>query len=234
MEKKLIIFDCDGVLVDSEYIASCIFSEALTEYGYQISVEESIKKFTGVSEHDARQLIAKEASIDIPENYWTLLLPKLHQAYATGLTSLMQPVLETLALLKISRCVASNSPRSHVTNCLHLSKQANFFKERAIFTSQQVAKPKPAPDLFLFAANEMGFQPEECIVIEDSPAGTQAAIDAGMDVLIFLGGSHASYDWYKDIFTSYNRPIASSCQELLEVLGNAIELGNPTLQGQFA
>lgn len=232
--EKLVIFDCDGVLVDSEYIASCIFSEALTEYGYPISVEESIKKFTGVSAHDARQLIAKESSIEIPENYWTVLQPKLNKAYETGLTSLMQPVLEILDLLNFSKCVASNSSRSHVLNCLHISNQTSYFQEKTIFTSQQVARPKPAPDLFLFAADKMGFQPEDCVVIEDSEAGAKAAIAAGMDVLIFLGGSHACYDWYKSIFKHYNRPVAASAKELLETLCHVLEVKSPLLQGQFA
>ena len=72
MKKKLIIFDCDGVLVDSESIASSIFAETLATYGYKISKEESIKKFTGVSEYEARQMVLKEAAINIPENYWMM------------------------------------------------------------------------------------------------------------------------------------------------------------------
>ena len=218
MKKKLIIFDCDGVLVDSEYIINCIFSEALTSYGYQISTEESIKRFTGINEHDARQIILNESTADIPSNYWELQQPKLDKAYETKLNSLMQPVLEVLDLLQFPRCVASNSSRDHVKNCLKLSQQCNYFTEQTIFTSQQVKKPKPAPDLFLFAAHTMGFQPEDCIVVEDSSTGTQAALAAGMDVLIFLGGSHTRYDWYKNHFVKYNKPIVSSCQELLEKL----------------
>ena len=139
----------------------------------------------------------------------------------------MQPVLEILDSLKIPRCVASNSSRSHVVNCLQLSQQFNYFSEPAIFTSQQVEKPKPAPDLFLFAAKEMGFEPENCIVVEDSPAGTQAAIAAGMNVLIFLGGSHACYDWYKNNFANYDRPIFSSCQELLEAISQILKVEVP-------
>jgi len=218
MKKKLIIFDCDGVLVDSEYIACRIFAEALVSYGYEISTEESIKKFTGVNENDARQMILKESSINLPENYWALQQPKLHKAYEEGLNSLMLPVLETLEALKLARCVASNSSRTHVSNCLKLSQQSPYFAEQSIFTSQQVKRPKPAPDLFLFAAKEMGFEPEDCVVVEDSSAGTKAAIAAGMDVVIFLGGSHTSYEWYKSSIAHFGKPIVTSCQELLDVI----------------
>jgi len=218
MNKKLIIFDCDGVLVDSEYIASRIFSEVLTSYGYHISLEETIKKFTGVDENDARKLVFDHSNIEMPINYWKDQQLKLDHAYEQELTSLMEPVLKTLDILKLQKCVASNSPRHHVKNCLKISSQLKFFTEESIFTSSQVKKPKPAPDLFLFAAKEMGFNPEDCIVIEDSPTGTKAAIDAGMDVMIFLGGRHARFDWYKDNIETYDKPMFSSCEELIKAL----------------
>lgn len=224
MTKKLIIFDCDGVLVDSEYVASRVFAEALVSYGCQINTEESIKKFTGITTSDARQLILKDFQINLPENYWTLQEPKLFEAYESELTSLMRPVLEILDTLNFPRCVASNSNRSHVINCLNISEQLKYFSERTIFTCHQVKKPKPAPDLFLFAAKEMGFSPEDCIVIEDSPTGTQAAIAAGMDVIIFLGGTHTRYDWYKDNLAIYNKPMVSSCEELSDAIYQAINM----------
>ena len=85
MSENLVIFDCDGVLVDSEFVSSRIFSEALSGYGYQISVEESIRRFTGVNEHNCRQIIMKESGIDIPIDYWTLQQPLLRKAYETEL-----------------------------------------------------------------------------------------------------------------------------------------------------
>jgi HAD superfamily hydrolase (TIGR01509 family) len=214
MTKKLIIFDCDGVLIDSEFIANRLFAEVLTARGYAITAEECTRKFTGVNEAVARQMIMNESDIHLPEDYWTALQPDLWKAYEKDLTSLMQPVLQTLESLNIPRCVASNSSRDHVVSCLHLSKQAHYFNDSAIFSSQQVPKPKPSPDLFLFAADQMGFAPEDCIVVEDSPTGATAAIAAGMSLLLFLGGTHANSEWYRKRLESFQKPLLMNCEEL--------------------
>lgn len=222
MSENLVIFDCDGVLVDSEFISNRVFSEAISAYGYPISTEESIRRFAGTNEHDCRQVIMKESGIDIPADYWALQHPNLMKAYETELTPLLQPVLEHLDLLKIPRCVASNSSRNYVVRSLEITKQIAYFTDRSIFTSQQVKKAKPAPDLFLFAASEMGVRPENCIVVEDSSTGAEAAIAAGMQVLMFLGGSHARFNWYRDKVAKHDKPMPSTCHELLSAIRQAI------------
>lgn len=102
---------------------------------------------------------------------------------------------------------------------LQLTELTKFFSLGSIFTSQQVSKGKPAPDLFLFAANQMDVIPKNCIVIEDSFSGIQAAISAGMRVIGFLGGSHAQYDWYTQKALSYHIPLAYNQRELTSLLG---------------
>lgn len=222
MTKKMIIFDCDGVLVDSEFITSRVFAEALEGYGYSISAEECIRKFTGASEEACRQAIREETGITIPKNYWSIHEPQLRCAYEKELTPLMQPVLEILKILKIPRCIASNSPRSHILDCLTYTKQMNYFDETSIFSAQQVANAKPAPDLFLHAAKEMNVKPEDCIVIEDSSAGARAAIAAGMQVFMFLGGTHARASWYRDKLAVHEKPMMSNCNELLDAIQNVL------------
>jgi HAD superfamily hydrolase (TIGR01509 family) len=212
--KQLIIFDCDGVLVDSEYLANKVFAKVLLNYGYSISIEDSIKRFTGVHEHSCREIIMEEIQIDIPQDYWAREQPNLLKTFEFELSPLLNPLLEMLDKLKIPKCVASNSSHHHVTQCLEFTQTLRYFNKNAIFTSQQVPKPKPAPDLFLFAAKNMGIRPENCIVIEDSLAGAHAATVAGMKVMIFLGGSHARFDWYRDKFTTHDVPMLSSCEEL--------------------
>ncbi len=223
MSKTLIIFDCDGVLVDSEFVSSRVFSEAVSEYGFSISTEDCIKRFTGLCELDCRKAIMEESGIEIPNNYWSLLQPALKKAYETELTALLHPVLEILDSLGIPRCVASNSSRSHVVECLEHTKQLKFFTDSSIFTSQQVPRAKPAPDLFLFAAKEMGFSPDDCIVIEDSSTGANAAIAAGMQVLMYVGGSHAHFEWYRSKVSVHGKPIMSNCHELSHAIKQAIE-----------
>ncbi len=220
--KQLIIFDCDGVLIDSEYLANKVFIDVLFNYGYSISMEESIKKFTGLHEHACREIIMKEAQRDIPQDYWALAQPKLLKTFELELTPLLNPLLEMLDKLKIPRCVASNSSYHYVTQSLGFTETLKYFNKNAIFTAELVSKPKPAPDLFLLAAKNMGISPENCIVIEDSLAGAQAAIDAGMKVMMFLGGSHARFNWYKDRFVLHDLPTFPSCEELLNAIQSHI------------
>lgn len=215
MHDKLFIFDCDGVLVDSEFISSRVFAEALAAYGYPLTTEDSIRRFTGVSAEAARHIVMQESAVDVPENYWALQQPALSAAMERELQPLQKPVLEMLAANRIARCVASNSSTGHIVKCLELTQQLSYFSETAIFSAQQVANGKPSPDLFLFACEQMGYQPHQCVVIEDSQPGIEAAMAAGMPVLAFLGGSHAAFDWYEQDLQKYGLPCARSSQELL-------------------
>lgn len=223
--KQLIIFDCDGVLVDSEYLLNKVFAKALLNYGYQISIEDSIKRFTGVHQHTCREILMEEIQLDIPHDYWEREQANLSKTFSLELTALLNPLLEMLDELQIPKCVASNSAPHHVLQCLELTQTLKYFNKDAIFTSVQVSKPKPAPDLFLFAAKNMGVQPENCIVVEDSLAGAQAAAAAGMKVMMFLGGSHARFDWYKDQFSLHDVPLLSSCEELSHAIKNSLKQG---------
>jgi HAD superfamily hydrolase (TIGR01509 family) len=228
MSSKLIIFDCDGVLVDSEIIGNRLDAVALSTLGYPITTEECIRKFTGMSAKAACQVIKTESGIDIPFNFFELQHPLLFKTFETELIPLMDPVLSILEELNVNRCVASNSARDRVIRCLDLTNQLSYFSDQSIFSSQQVAKSKPAPDLFLFAANQMGYSPADCIVLEDSPAGVEAALAANMTVIGFLGGEHTAYEWYKERLQAYNIPIVSNAYELLQLLPDLLN-GTPLL-----
>ena len=216
--KKLVIFDCDGVLVDSEIIANRIDAEALTSIGYAITTEESIRRFTGMNAQSVQQIILKESGIEISIDFMNSTQSTVLEAFEKELAPLMEDVLTVLDRVKIPRCVASSSSRKRVMYSLERTGLFKFFDEQSIFTSQQVTRGKPAPDLFLFAAHEMGVEPANCIVIEDSSAGIQAALAAGMQVIGFLGGTHARYEWYQEKIAAFRIPVAYNTHELKRVL----------------
>ena len=206
MTKKLIIFDCDGVLVDSELIAHQVMLDALKPLGCTLTIEESIREFTGVNQQKSQQILAEKYGLNLPENFWEVLQRLVIEAFEKELVALNQAVLTRLSQKNVSFCVASSSQRQRVLQSLTITNQLSFFDPKSIFTSQQVKHGKPAPDLFLLAASKMGYAPQECVVIEDSVAGIQAALVAKMDVIGFLGGSHAHFSWYQEQLQTYDIP----------------------------
>lgn len=220
--KKLVIFDCDGVLVDSEFIGNRVYAEMLTNFGYSISTEESIKKFTGLDDQTIRDIVFRESGMELPKNVSRQFREALSYVLAAELKPLMLNILDNKIFRHLKKCVASNSPREHVLSALMTTKQNHFFEDSHIFTSSQVENGKPAPDLFLFAARHMGFLPKDCLVIEDSVAGIQAARSAEMRVIGFLGGSHAKFDWYQEKIKNQNVPIAFHHADLMNFINDFI------------
>lgn len=218
--KKLLIFDCDGVLVDSEIIANRVFAQILTHHGYPLTAEDSIKRFTGIDCKTTQEIIAQESQLSFPDNLSQLADQAILEALEKDLAPLMLPTLNHPLLKNVDKCVASNSPRNQVLRSLILTNQDSHFKNHHVFSAEQVSKPKPAPDLFLYAAEQVGYHPKDCLVIEDSPTGIQAAHSAGINVIGFLGGGHTQFNWYRDrIHTQHqNVPIAHNHEELISLL----------------
>lgn len=219
---KLIIFDCDGVLVDSEIIASRIEAQMLTKVGYPISVEESIKKFTGMNEQAFRALVLKESGIVYPEDLLISTEKAIIEALEKELKPLIFTILEDPIFKGLKKCVASNSAPERVFQSLKITNQDRFFNENCIFTASQVQHGKPAPDLFLFAAHKMGCNPKDCLVIEDSTVGIQAARSAQMKVIGFLGSSHAQFSWYRERVEKQEVPVVYDQTELLSAIKHFI------------
>ncbi len=215
MEKKLVIFDCDGVLVDSEIIAHRVVVEMLQQLGCSLTIEESIREFTGVNKWRSQEILSEKYNIEVSDDFWEQGQSRILKAFEQDLIALNQPTLSKLTEENISICVASSSHRQRVLKALTVTNQLVYFDDQEIFTSQQVTKGKPAPDLFLFAAAEMGFLPEDCLVIEDSPAGIEAALAANMAVVGFVGGAHAQFSWYQERIQNYSIPIAYDNHDLM-------------------
>jgi HAD superfamily hydrolase (TIGR01509 family) len=185
---KLVIFDCDGVLVDSEVISSRIFRECLAELGVALTLEEAMLFGIGKSSTSFAAAIEQEFGITLPAGFIEGRRAQIMNAFTTELRPI-DGIPELLAALKLKRCVASNS---HIDRVRHALTTTGLLAhlEPHIYTAAMVERGKPAPDLFLYAAAQRGALPEHCLVIEDSLSGVSAALAARMLVVGFVGGSH--------------------------------------------
>jgi HAD superfamily hydrolase (TIGR01509 family) len=182
---ELVIFDCDGVLVDSERIAVRIDAEMLAELGWPLSEQEVIERFMGRTTED--MLRAIEAEIADLEPGWEI---EFDHRYMEALAAELTPVdgvVEALDAIDLPTCVASSGSHDKLRFTLgHTGLYPRF--EGRIFSAHDVERGKPAPDLFLHAARTMGADPEACAVVEDSRYGVQAARAAGMRAFAYGGG----------------------------------------------
>lgn len=190
---SLLIFDCDGVLVDSEYLFARVACECLSEIGIAIAPEEAARRFAGVSLKDTLAVVEGERGHALPDGFLAHLIRREDEAYAL----LLEPipgVREAILSLRLPRCVASSSLPERISASLMVTKLDDLFAEEARFSTALVAKGKPAPDIFQHAASRMGEAPESCIVVEDSVPGVTGAVAAGMPVIGFVGGRHCGQD----------------------------------------
>jgi HAD superfamily hydrolase (TIGR01509 family) len=184
----LIIFDCDGVLVDSEAISCRAHAETLTRHGYPITADQVLDRFLGVSDREARMTIEAELGRDLPGDFEAQMKQAALRRYAEDLRDIPY-VGDAIAAITLPKCVASSGTPEKIRHGLECAGLHELFAPH-IFSAVQVRNGKPAPDLFLFAAGQMAAEPERCLVIEDSVPGITGALAAGMTVLGFHGGSH--------------------------------------------
>jgi HAD superfamily hydrolase (TIGR01509 family) len=186
---SLIIFDCDGVLVDSELIAFDVLAQMLTELGRPMSFAESRRRFMGRRTGDVLAEIEKELGHPIAPDTGAWMKAALFARLRSELKS-VAGVAAAIVGVPPPICVASSSSPDRIALSLAVTGLAPLFGTH-VFSAEQVAHGKPAPDLFLLAAKSMGVPPQDAIVIEDSPAGVTAARRAGMGIIGFAGASHA-------------------------------------------
>src|SRR5260221_14581191 len=183
----LIIFDCDGVLVDSEVLSCRALSEALAAYGIDLDVDRALDLFLGRSVSAVFQHY-QALGHAIPEQFTAELRTGVRAAFLSALGPI-EGVKSVLEDLRIPHCVASSSDIDRVSFSLSLTGLARHFDSR-LYTSQMVEHGKPAPDLFLYAAERMQVDPHRTLVIEDSISGVKAGKTAGMTAWGFVGRSH--------------------------------------------
>lgn len=186
----LLIFDCDGVLVDSELLAHAELASLMTALGRPMTTEQAIEIFAGKRLQDVMQsaqaLLSRPIPADLAEEAGKRLLARLRCELKP-----VAGVREAIEALPCPRCVASSSTRERLKLSLDAAGLADLFDDR-LFSAEEVERGKPAPDLFLRAARSFAAKPIDCIVIEDSTLGIRAARAAGMRAIGFVGASHAA------------------------------------------
>jgi len=191
----LVIFDCDGVLVDSEPLAMRVLLEGLGEFCYAIAEEAAYERFLGRSLANMQAVLRAEYGSELPPDHLERMRQRLFEVYRQEL----QPINGVAAMLDrlaIPRCVASSSQMERLRVSLEVTGLLSRFTPH-LFSATMVAQGKPAPDLFLHVADRMAVAPAACLVIEDSAAGIEAAQRAGMRVFGFVGGGHARSSAYR-------------------------------------
>ena len=180
----LVIFDNDGVLVDSEGLANQVLADLLTSYGYPVTRDEAVRRFMGTTMAGVRATVEEASGAPLPADFEQ----RYHDGLFAGFRSGLQPVPGVVAVLDdlerrgVPFCVASSGTHERIRLALSIVGLLDRFGDR-IFSADDVARGKPAPDLFLHAAARSSTPPERCVVVEDSPAGVTAARAAGMRVV---------------------------------------------------
>ncbi|WNI17122.1 HAD family hydrolase [Actinacidiphila sp. ITFR-21] len=194
MQYELVIFDNDGVLVDSEPISNQILADYLTELGHPTTYEDSIRDFMGAAVHRIHDVVRERSGRGLPEGFNEAYHARVFAAFERDLAAVdgVGVVLEKLAADGVPYCLASSGTHQRIRVALRRTGLYDGFGEERIFSAQDVGRGKPAPDLFLYAARTMGVPPHRCVVIEDSPLGVQAARAAGMDVFGFTAMTPAA------------------------------------------
>ena len=185
----LVIFDCDGVLVDSEPLANRVFAEQLARAGLVLPVGEVMKRFVGRTKAGCIELAQQMLGRSLPPQFGEDWDKALFKALRSELKP-VEGILALLAELDLPFCVATNSSVERLQIALETTGLADYFEGRA-FSAASVPRPKPAPDLFLHAARSLHAQPARCAVIEDTPTGVRAARAAGMAAFGFAGAPHS-------------------------------------------
>jgi HAD superfamily hydrolase (TIGR01509 family) len=208
----LLIFDCDGVLVDSEHLACAALADLMTALGHSMTAEDAMLAFAGRSLKDVLARAEELLSRPIPKDMGERAALELMMRFRRELKA-VAGVKDAIAALPYRRCVASSSTPDRLMLSLEVTGLSPLFGDN-VFSAVEVANGKPAPDLFLLAAQRLGVEAASCIVIEDSVLGVKAARAAGMAVIGFAGGSHANQDLAERLAAAGAEPVIHSMARL--------------------
>lgn len=230
MPFDLIIWDCDGCLVDSEAIACGVVASYMTRLGYPLTGEDYISRFVGKPIETALQEVDLEKGLSLRSTFpYIECRQEILNVFLSALKATVgvEDVLQTISL---EHCVASGSSVERNTQALQVTKLFSFF-EGKIFSSSQVTHGKPAPDVFFYAAEKMGADPSRCLVIEDSVAGVTAGKAAGMTVFAYMGGSHVNAAWRERVAAAHPDAMFDDMRVLPEMVLNGFSSSSSRTSG---
>lgn len=208
----MVIFDCNGVLVDSELIASAVLAEAFASAGLTVTQETVARRFHGRRPADIFQAVEAAAGITLPADFAAKVAERTLQRVREELRPIPHAGL-ALTWVRGPKAVASSSPFERIHASLEITGLIGFFSQR-LFSASRVLKGKPAPDLFLHVASRLEVDPAECIVVEDSAAGVKAAAAAGMTPIGFVGGSDTAGRLANDLGVAGARAVIADMRAL--------------------
>ena len=229
----LVIFDMDGVLVDSETLSSLAFRQTMARYGAELSEEEIHRQCVGISSRDA---IKKILGADLPREELDKIVIDVRDDAMRMYEGRLKPIAgahQLLSELNLPAAVASSSSPERIEGSLRMTGLLECLSPH-FFSATMVSCGKPAPDLFLLAAKEMDVAPSHSLVIEDSKAGVQAGKAAGMDVVGFTGGSHVTGEEYRQQLINAGADVIIDrlCQ-LPSILAGGVQSANRAIENQF-
>lgn len=219
MPKKFILFDCDGVLVDSEFLASHVLANMLREYGCPATADEIMTTYVGQKDVEIVRLLAKIHSLQLPKDFI--------EQYATALDARLEKdlkpingIAEMLSKLSLPRAIVSNSTLPRIKTSLKSTGLDIYFTQSKFFSPDITIFSKPDPRIYQYAVDELGFSKEEVLVVEDSPTGVSAASGAGLDVIGFLGATHPGQNQEEKLLAKGAKYIAHNANELSLLLSS--------------
>jgi HAD superfamily hydrolase (TIGR01509 family) len=216
MTPELVIFDCDGVLVDSEVLSCRAVLDCLAGAGIPASFDEVMERYLGLSNASMLADLQARFAGRLPPDYLETLRARTREVFAAELRPI-EGIAEVVRALPAPCCVASSGTPERIAHSLGLTGLLPLFQGR-MFSATMVARGKPAPDLFLFAASRMGAAPQACVVVEDSVAGVTAAAAGGIRCIGFAGGAHIRPGHAERLLAAGADEVITRMSELLPLL----------------
>jgi beta-phosphoglucomutase-like phosphatase (HAD superfamily) len=212
-----LIFDFDGVIADSEALANTVLAEAVSDLGMPTTLDDCLTRYMGLSWRDMLAAIETSIGRSIPFDF----SDRVNAAILTRFRAELREVAGASAFIRhfayVPRCIASSSSPGRLRLCLDVLELAEAFGEN-VFSAEMVARGKPAPDLFLLAAERIGVAPADCVVIEDSTGGVRAGVAAGMTVIGLCAGAHLRDGHPRKLIEAGATHAANTWQDVMEIV----------------